>query len=57
MTLAVSGKIPTTLVRRFNSRFCRSIGLFDEILDQCAGGFSWAFSDSSPLSRFASEAL
>jgi hypothetical protein len=38
ITEALSGKIPTTSVRRLSSRLRRSMGLFDQILDQCAGG-------------------
>ena len=30
--------MPTTSVRRFSSRLSRSIGLFDQIFDQCAAG-------------------
>lgn len=32
-TLVVSGKMPTTSVRRLSSRFNRAMGLFDQILD------------------------
>ena len=30
--------MPTTAVRRFSSRLSRSIGLFDQIFDQCPAG-------------------
>jgi len=43
MTEVLSGKMPTTLVRRLSSRLRRSIGLFDQVLDQCAAGnLVWA---------------
>ena len=34
ITEDLSGKVPTTSVRRLSSRFKRSIGLFDQIFDQ-----------------------
>lgn len=39
-----------TLVRRLSSRFNRTIGLFDQIFDQCAGGTRW--SEHVGLQRF-----
>ncbi len=38
ITEASSGKICTTLARRFTSLLSRSSGLFDQIFRQCSGG-------------------
>ena len=54
MTDSGLGKIWTTSVRRLSSRLSRSIGLLDQILDQCAGGnFAYASRSSSMASSLS----